>query len=342
MTLPGHMQEPRTTQDFSEIRARISARLGQATANAPEALREISAAHLATEGKRLRGEMAFQAATLFGAHCDRAITWAAAVELIHSASLVHDDVCDRDIERRGQETVFSLYGEALAVCLGDYYIATAVRMSALLSDKTALQLCDCVARSTGGQALEFTMAGYPSWSRYCEIAVEKTSPLLSLPVTGAAGLTNYSVDRKSVEAYFANAATCFQIINDLDNFFASQGPADPCSDLVLCRPNAVISSFRDSLQSPLKSRFDRWSEQTRTAGRSREPAGILEWWQNVRQSPALSHTAQRLHFHFNTASSELNRLPPEVQCVLLKLHRWLGSELAKVNASTSIRKELNS
>jgi len=342
MTLPGHMQEQRTTQDFSEIRARISARLGQATANAPEALREISAAHLATEGKRLRGEMAFQAATLFGAHFDRAITWAAAVELIHSASLVHDDVCDRDIERRGQETVFSLYGEALAVCLGDYYIATAVRMSALLGDQAALQLCDCVARSTGGQALEFTIAGYPSWGRYCEIAVEKTSPLLSLPVTGAAGFTNHSVDRKSVEAYFANAATCFQIINDLDNFFGSQGLAAPCSDLAFCRPNAVISSFRDSLQAPQQSRFDQWSEQTRAARQSCGPTGILEWWQSIRQSPALAHTVQRLLFHFNTANSELNRLTPEVQCVLSKFHGWLDSELEKVNASALIRKELNS
>lgn len=342
MSLINTLKIDHAMQESSEVSAWISRRLYEATADAPVALRDISAAHMAIEGKRLRGRMAFQAASLFGAEFDAAITWAAAVELIHDASLVHDDLCDGDVERRGQQTVFKQYGEALAVCLGDYYISTAFRLAASASPQTVIMLCDAVTTSTGGQASEFNMAGYPSWRRYCEIAVHKTSPLLSLPITGAARLTGYAVDQQRVESYFANAATCFQIINDLDNFFASQNNNEPCSDLAHCRPNALISCFRDSLKVPEQSRFDQWSDRIRSAKELCTSPESLRWWHFLRQSQSLAYTAQRLHFHFNKANNELNRLPTELQCVLSKFHQWLDYELAKVNVSVVIKKESNS
>lgn len=342
MSLSNTIRIVHTMQESSEISSWISSRLCEATADAPAALREISNAHLAIEGKRLRGRMAFQAASLFGADFDAAITWAAAVELIHDASLVHDDLCDGDVERRGQQTVFKQHGEALAVCLGDYYISTAFRLAAMASPKTVIMLCDAVTKSTGGQASEFDMSGYPSWSRYCEIAVQKTSPLLSLPITGAAILTGYSVDHQRVESYFANSATCFQIINDLHNFFASQSSDELCSDLANCRPNALISCFRDSLKSPVQSRFDQWSDRIRSSKESCNSPESLQWWQFVKQSQSLAYTAQRLQFHFNTATNELNRLPSEIQCVLSKFHQWLDFELTKSNVGVLIKKDLNS
>jgi geranylgeranyl pyrophosphate synthase len=342
MSLSNTIRIDHAMQESSDVSAWISSRLYEATADAPAALREISNAHLEIEGKRLRGRMAFQAASLFGADFDTAITWAAAVELIHDASLVHDDLCDGDVERRGQQTVFKQYGEALAVCLGDYYISTAFRLAASASSHTVIMLCDAVTKSTGGQASEFNMVGYPSWSRYCEIAVQKTSPLLSLPITGAAKLTGYPVDQQRVESYFANAATCFQIINDLHNFFASQNNNELCSDLAHCRPNALISCFRDSLKAPVQAKFDHWSDRIRSAKELCSSSESLQWWQFVRQSHSLTYTAQRLHFHFNMANNELNRLPTEIQCVLSKFHQWLDYELAKVNVSALIKKESSS
>jgi geranylgeranyl pyrophosphate synthase len=342
MSLSNSIRIDHAIQKSSEISLWISSRLYEATADAPAALREISKAHLAIEGKRLRGRMAFQAASLFGADFDAAITWAAAVELMHDASLVHDDLCDGDAERRGQQTVFKQHGEALAVCLGDYYISTAFRLAAMANPKTVVMLCDAVTKSTGGQASEFNMSGYPSWARYCEIAVQKTAPLLSLPITGAAILTGYAVDQQRVESYFANAATCFQIINDLHNFLASQSNNELCSDLANCRPNALIACFRDSLNAPMQARFDQWSDRIRTAKVSCNSPESLQWWQFVRQSQSLAYTAQRLQFHFNTASSELNRLPSEIQSVLSKFHQWLDSELTDTNVAVLIRKDLNS
>lgn len=342
MSLSNTIRIDHAMQESSEVSCWIRNRLYEATSDAPVALHDISDAHLATEGKRLRGRMAFHAASLFGANVDTAITWAAAVELIHDASLVHDDLCDGDVERRGHQTVFKQYGEALAVCLGDYYISTAFRLAASASPDTVIMLCDAVTKSTGGQAAEFNMAGYPSWGRYCEIAVQKTSPLLSLPITGAAKLTGYVVDNQRVESYFANASTCFQIINDLHNFFAAQDDNVLCSDLAHCRPNALISCFRDSLKTPAQSRFDQWSDRIRASKELCDSRESLQWWQFVRQSQSLTYTAQRLHFHFNMANNELNRLPTDLQCVLSKFHQWLDYELTKVNVSALTKKESNS
>lgn len=339
MTSTSSLKIDYAMQESTEIIRWISNRLNAATNNVPDALSEASKAHLATEGKRLRGRIAFQAATIFGADLDTSITWAAAVELIHNASLIHDDVCDRDNERRGKKTTFNQYGEALAVCLGDYYISTAFHLAALTSPKTIIMLCDAVTRSTGGQAAEFKISGYPSWSRYCEIAVQKTSPLLSLPVIGAAMLSDYPVDQVILESYFSNAAICFQVINDINNFSASSNHYEPCSDLINCRPNALISCFRDGLKAPIQSTFDHWSDRIRTDRQPGESAETLMWWQQLRQSQSLAHTAQRLNFHFNMASNELNRLPVELQGVLSKFHVWLEYERSKVNVSALSRKE---
>ena len=133
-------------------RDEIARRITEATRNAPRSLREAAAAHLDTKGKMLRGLTAFHAARAFGAQSRDGLTWAAAVELIHNASLIHDDICDKDHERRGTETIFTRYGEAIAVCLGDYFIATSFQLAAQVHPGTVGLLAAATAASTGGQA----------------------------------------------------------------------------------------------------------------------------------------------------------------------------------------------
>jgi geranylgeranyl pyrophosphate synthase len=324
--------------DVEAICVLISNRLEQVTIDAPQALRCMSADHLATKGKKLRGRLAFQSALTFGAEFDKAVDWAAAVELIHNASLIHDDLCDRDAERRGKETICNQYGEAIAVCLGDYYIAAGFRLAALVGPQTIPVFSDSVITSIGGQASEFVVPGYPSWSQYRDIAVRKTSPLLSLSVIGAAAITGYSVNHSSVERYFSHAATCFQIINDLHNFTIAIGSDSPCSDLVNGRPNAVVACFRDALAAPMQAVFDSWIDRIRAGELMIDMAETQEWWRRVQQSEAFVHTVQQLHFHFTAAANEMLRLPLEIQIVLKDFQKWLASELSDVNQCALIEK----
>ena len=311
----------------------ISNRLSQLTVDAPEPLRQISVEHLATKGKKIRGRLALQSALTFGVDFERAVDWAAVVELLHNASLIHDDICDGDSERRGKSTVYKQHGAAIAICLGDYYIAAGFGLAALAGAESIPVVTNSVFTSIGGQAREFVGDGYPSWSQYRDIAVRKTAPLLSLPVIGAAAISGYAIDTKSIERYFSHTATCFQIINDLQNFADSVGAINPCSDMAGCRPNAVIACFRDALTASSQASFDRWNDRVRSGESGNNVMEAREWWQRVQHTEALSRAARHLDFHFKAASSELLRLPSEIKAILDDFQRWLACELAKVHFS---------
>ena len=131
----------------------------------PPALREASKFHLAQPGKQLRGVIAYQSAQYFGVSSERALGWAAAVELLHNASLIHDDICDGDLQRRGRDTVFKRFGESIAICLGDYYIGTAFGILAKIDAPAPCigVFAQHMQAIIGGQASEFVFIGYPDW-----------------------------------------------------------------------------------------------------------------------------------------------------------------------------------
>src|SRR6185295_17019159 len=79
--------------------------------------------HLASGGKRLRARLALTALTALGGERAHGIAWAAACELLHNATLVHDDVQDGDELRRGQPTVWARHGVAQAINAGDLLFA---------------------------------------------------------------------------------------------------------------------------------------------------------------------------------------------------------------------------
>ncbi|MBT4848636.1 MAG: hypothetical protein HON95_06800, partial [Alphaproteobacteria bacterium] len=117
----GLLQQPftdavmaRPLPDLSEVISDFIAR------RLPPASHPLGAAarhHFAAPGKQIRARMAFAAADSFGVPRIAALPWAAAVEVLHNASLVHDDICDGDKVRRGHASVWSRYGRDMALAL---------------------------------------------------------------------------------------------------------------------------------------------------------------------------------------------------------------------------------
>ncbi len=331
---PGALRLASAPVDLNE---RLSQAFKNVVATAPAALREPARDHFAKAGKHLRGKLAYSAACLYGASPETAISWATAVELLHNASLVHDDLCDKDSKRRGQRTTFRQYGEAAAVCLGDFLIAKAYEYGACASSATLPHLSASIATLVGGQAAEFCNAGYPDWATYEQIAIDKTAPLLSLTILGAAAIQQQPVPVTPIERYFDHAALCFQMINDIRNFSGSDGAESPCSDLANCRPNAVIACFTGTLPKNLNARFSIWADRIRAGEIIADAVETREWWHRLCASDAFSDTAQRLHFHFNMATGELIKLPTGLQGVLSTLNQWLALELTKTQHCMSTR-----
>jgi len=312
------------------VSALIADRLGKVAAQAPAALREAARAHLCTSSKKIRGRLAF--AVLHESGCDdsRALDWATAVELLHNASLVHDDVCDRDTHRRHQQTIHKQFGEAVAICLGDCLIAIAYEICAELKPTLVGKASESIRNLAGGQAGEFTHTGYPDWETYQSMATQKTAPLLALPITGGADILDIPLSNADAGHYFNNAALCFQILNDLGNFSGTDGANDPCSDLANGRPNAVLACFKDLLNRESQARFDLWTDKIRAGELIADTVETRQWWHKVRQSYAFADTSQRLHFHFNEASKSLFKLPPPIRAAIVPLQQWLAKEVTHV------------
>lgn len=91
-------------------------------------MNEVVTAYLKTKGKQIRPLMVLLSAKMFGPDCvsDKVLYAAAALEMLHNASLIHDDVVDETELRRGEPTINSLWGNHLAVLVGDYFVSNAL------------------------------------------------------------------------------------------------------------------------------------------------------------------------------------------------------------------------
>ena len=169
---------------------------------APDVLGDAARWQIEGDAKRIRARLALAAGHAMGADMLAVVRIAAAVELLHEASLVHDDLQDRDTLRRGKNTVWVEFGEELAITLGDWMINQAYDV--LLQMETGPQKLRRIARAMSkavgetvcGQARENVAKSHltTSPSDYIDMATGKTAPLLAFPLESVAVLADRSED----------------------------------------------------------------------------------------------------------------------------------------------------
>ena len=145
--------------------------------------------HLDTPGQKVRARLCLLACQKLNVNHHDMLILSAVAELMHNASLIHDDIQDRDDIRRGRETVWKKFGTDIAICAGDLLISAAYGMLANLSDSKALpslisKLSSRTASVINGQCHDIEYKQYPSNSLdvYLDIAKAKSGALLSLPI----------------------------------------------------------------------------------------------------------------------------------------------------------------
>ena len=199
-------------------------------------------------GKRLRPALLLLCAAAFrplkGSE-QGACRGAAAVELVHLASLLHDDLVDRSATRRGQMTALRRYGAAPSVLTGDYLAACAYRRLSLQSNPRALTLlADAVGRMCEAELVVLGRQGEPMDARaYLAVAAGKTGSLLAAScemgaIEGGADLVN----SQTLGAYGRDLGIAFQIVDDLlDLYGDSVRLGKPVGqDILAGQPNLLV------------------------------------------------------------------------------------------------------
>lgn len=209
----------------------------------------MAAEHLATGGKRLRARLALSATAALGGDVSAAVGWAAACELLHNATLVHDDLQDGDTTRRGRPTTWVRHGAAQAINAGDLMLMLPFlalgRVTTTDDRRWALSrgLAEHATRTVRGQSLDMAMltSRRLTWSDYLRAAEGKTSALLTLPVYGAAVLSGRSVweaDRLANE--LTAIGVLFQVQDDVLDLYGDKGRESIGSDVREGKVSALV------------------------------------------------------------------------------------------------------
>ena len=186
--------------------------------------------HLQAGGRRIRARLALDAAAHLGLDARTAITLATTCELLHNASLIHDDLQDQDEQRRGRQTVWKSWGADVALCAGDLLLSSAYAALAELDDPAHLApmmktIHLRTAAAIHGQAADIAHRTTPveTTDAYLRIVAGKSGALLSLPLElallAAGNAAACTQARAAAEAF----AIGYQIADDLDDLEKDAG-----------------------------------------------------------------------------------------------------------------------
>lgn len=176
-------------------------------------------------GKRMRPALLLLCARMLGRDGEEEVTYAAVVELIHTATLIHDDIIDHSTLRRGRQTINEVWGNNLTVLLGDWLYTSAMKM-ALKHGSVAIldRLCDATLRMTEGELLTQKRLGALDLSvaEYFEIIDRKTAQLFAAACSVPARIEPVREDAiEPLERFGRALGICFQLADDLLDFTAT-------------------------------------------------------------------------------------------------------------------------
>ncbi|MFC2016389.1 polyprenyl synthetase family protein [Chloroflexota bacterium] len=189
-------------------------------------LSELLDYSLKSNGKRLRPVLTLLSGKFYDYNLDCLLSMATAVEVMHTATLVHDDAIDNSLVRRGRLTVYKLWGEEEAVLLGDYLFAEAGALTATTGNLRVIKrFADTLKTISRG---ELSQAFYAfnleqSHQQYFQRISQKTAALFSLATESGAVLSQ--APEESIQIlieYGHNLGIAFQIVDDILDFIGTE------------------------------------------------------------------------------------------------------------------------
>ncbi len=208
-----------------ELRS-LNQRILLALSSPNQMMNRIVEEYLRRKGKQVRPIMVLLCAKLFNPEVSRAVISAgASVEMLHNASLIHDDVVDESKLRRGEPTINGIWDNHIAVLVGDFFTATSLRLATETSDLRIVNTIAGLGRLLSiGELDQIYNARFHSLSEeaYMQTISRKTASLfVACASMGAyaAGVTDDDPRLEAIRSFAEKLGLCFQIADDIFDYY---------------------------------------------------------------------------------------------------------------------------
>lgn len=260
-------------------------------------------------GKMMRPILVLLSAKLYGNVCPATLHAAVSLELLHNASLVHDDVVDESTERRGQLSVNAIFNNKVAVLSGDFLLATALVQVAMTRNHDIIGIVSALGRDLAdGELLQLSNVSNPQFSEtvYFDVIRKKTAVLFA--ACTKAGALSVGADAEKVELarlFGASVGLCFQIKDDIFDYFDSKEIGKPTgndmSEGKLTLPALhVLNTVKDEAMRELAVRVKNGQAA------SDEIARLIEF---TKQHGGIEYALQTMYAYKEKALSLLASMP---------------------------------
>jgi octaprenyl-diphosphate synthase len=215
-------------------------------------------------GKALRPTLTLLSGSFYEYNFTYLLPMSVSVELMHTATLVHDDAIDNAVKRRGQSTINSIWGDEIAILMGDYLFAKAGEFVADTQTPRAIKLfSQTLGIISSGEIAQFRGAFKldPNRENYFKRIYSKTASLFSLSTQSGVILSKAPESAVTImKEYGDNLGIAFQIVDDILDFTSTEeAMGKPVgSDLIqgtLTLP-AIMLAERYPADNPVKKAFD--------------------------------------------------------------------------------------
>ncbi len=263
--------------------------------------------HFKNPGKNFRAQLALSSGIALGLNERDNLHWAAACELLHNASLIHDDISDASTHRRGQESINQHFGSDMALCLGDWMVAKAFELAARNSrvgGALVALLAQAMQETCSGQSADLSQRQCAEIEQWEKIAKGKTAPLLIAPIKGAALAAGLTFNDDNLDQLIGLCGLAYQGRNDINDIIPSSHRS---SDLEGRKPNLVISLFAQ--QGLGHEDFVNWYQ-------SEDNNQLVSWQRRIAASEVILHANQSVDYWLAEAEQLVATLPDQLQPVV--------------------------
>jgi octaprenyl-diphosphate synthase len=259
-------------------------------------------------GKRLRPALVLLSAGVFSYQGDKHINLAAIIELIHTACLLHDDVVDASLLRRGQETANQRWGNEASVLVGDFLYSRAFQMMVEVDSMRVMEIMSETTNTIAeGEVQQLLNRHDPdtTQARYLDVIIKKTAKLFEAAAEVGTVICDRSAEEiKAMAAYGKHLGTAYQLIDDVLDYSASseQLGKNIGDDLSEGKPTLP-------LLYAMHNSTDTHAEMIRLAIERGGLNDLTEIQNAIERSGAIAYTARLAQEEANKAVTAIHDLP---------------------------------